>query len=91
VKINRSHHREVLDWSGQHIRVCVKLLAIARLLIERQDLRVPESILQFLIVATISAGVPSALPIMGFVQGPARRQFDITPDGGKQFLMLFPY
>jgi eukaryotic-like serine/threonine-protein kinase len=39
--------------------------------------------------ATISAGVPSALPIMGFVQGQARRQFDITPDG-KQFLMLFP-
>jgi Tol biopolymer transport system component len=28
------------------------------------------------------------LPISGFVQGPLRRQYDLTPDG-KQFLMMF--
>lgn len=32
---------------------------------------------------------PVALPITGFRQGDARRQFDLTPDG-KSFLMLFP-
>jgi serine/threonine-protein kinase len=30
-----------------------------------------------------------ALPIKGFVQGPYRRQYDLTPDG-KAFVMLFP-
>jgi Tol biopolymer transport system component len=37
---------------------------------------------------TFSASQPVALPVTGFVQGPARRQFDLMPDG-KQFLMLF--
>jgi Tol biopolymer transport system component len=37
---------------------------------------------------SLTAGEPVALPIMGFVQGPLRRQYDLTPDG-KQFLMLF--
>ncbi|MEO6184716.1 MAG: hypothetical protein ABIP83_00330 [Steroidobacteraceae bacterium] len=32
---------------------------------------------------------PAALPIAGFQQGEARRQFDITPDG-KGFVLLFP-
>jgi eukaryotic-like serine/threonine-protein kinase len=41
------------------------------------------------LATTISAGVPTPLPISGFIQGPARRQFDMTPDG-KRFLMLFP-
>ena len=36
----------------------------------------------------LAAGEPVALPIQGFVQGPLRRQYDLTPDG-KQFLMLF--
>jgi Tol biopolymer transport system component len=35
------------------------------------------------------AGEPAALPIKGFVQGPNRRQYDLTPDG-KAFVMLFP-
>jgi Tol biopolymer transport system component len=35
-----------------------------------------------------AVGTPAALPIMGFVQGNARREFDLMPDG-KQFLMLF--
>jgi hypothetical protein len=35
------------------------------------------------------ASTPEALPISGFQQGDARRQFDITPDG-KAFVMLFP-
>ncbi len=35
------------------------------------------------------AGDPVALPIQGFQQGPARRQYDLMPDG-KSFLMLFP-
>jgi eukaryotic-like serine/threonine-protein kinase len=35
-----------------------------------------------------TAGEPMALPITGFIQGPLRRQYDLTPDG-KQFLMLF--
>lgn len=38
---------------------------------------------------TFSAGVPVPLPIQGFLQGNARRQFDLMPDG-KQFLMMFP-
>jgi Tol biopolymer transport system component len=37
---------------------------------------------------TLTAGAPVALPIMGFEQGPLRRQYDMTPDG-KQFLMMF--
>ena len=37
----------------------------------------------------VVAGKPMQLPISGFIQGPARRQFDITPDG-KNFLMMFP-
>jgi serine/threonine-protein kinase len=36
---------------------------------------------------TITAGAPVTLPIRGFVQGPGRRQYDITADG--RFLMLF--
>jgi len=36
-----------------------------------------------------SAGAPVALPIRGFIQGEARRQYDLMPDG-KRFLMLFP-
>jgi eukaryotic-like serine/threonine-protein kinase len=35
-----------------------------------------------------TAGEPMALPIAGFIQGPLRRQYDLTPDG-KRFLMLF--
>jgi serine/threonine-protein kinase len=35
-----------------------------------------------------TAGTPRPLPIKGFLQGGARRMYDITPDG-KQFLMLF--
>jgi Tol biopolymer transport system component len=37
---------------------------------------------------TVTVGAPTALPIKGFIQGNARRMYDITPDG-KQFLMLF--
>ena len=40
-------------------------------------------------VPTFTAAAPRELPIQGFVQGPLRRQYDLTPDG-KQFLMLFP-
>jgi Tol biopolymer transport system component len=36
-----------------------------------------------------SSGTPVALPIRGFIQGDARRQYDLMPDG-KQFLMMFP-
>ena len=36
-----------------------------------------------------SAGAPLPLPIRGFIQGNARRQYDLMPDG-KQFLMMFP-
>ena len=35
-----------------------------------------------------TVGMPTPLPIKGFMQGGARRMYDITPDG-KQFLMLF--
>jgi Tol biopolymer transport system component len=38
---------------------------------------------------TFSSGAPVPLPIQGFIQGNARRQFDLMPDG-KQFLMMFP-
>jgi len=38
---------------------------------------------------TVTVGTVSTVPIKGFLQGGARRQYDITPDG-KQFLMLFP-
>jgi Tol biopolymer transport system component len=38
---------------------------------------------------TFSSGAPVALPIRGFIQGDARRQYDLMPDG-KQFLMMFP-
>jgi Tol biopolymer transport system component len=37
---------------------------------------------------TLTVGTPTALPIKGFLQGGARRMYDITPDG-KQFVMLF--
>ena len=37
---------------------------------------------------TFSAGTPVALPIRGFIQGDARRQYDLMPDS-KQFLMMF--
>jgi Tol biopolymer transport system component len=37
---------------------------------------------------TGTASAPKELPIQGFVQGPLRRQYDLTPDG-KQFLMMF--
>lgn len=36
-----------------------------------------------------SAGTPAPLPIRGFIQGDARRQYDLMPDG-QQFLMMFP-
>jgi eukaryotic-like serine/threonine-protein kinase len=36
----------------------------------------------------LTVAEPKGLPIKGFVQGPLRRQYDLTPDG-KQFLMLF--
>jgi Tol biopolymer transport system component len=39
--------------------------------------------------ANARASDPAALPIAGFQQGEARRQFDLTPDG-RAFLMLFP-
>jgi Tol biopolymer transport system component len=35
-----------------------------------------------------AAGTPTLLPIKGFLQGGARRMYDITPDG-KQFLMIY--
>ena len=38
---------------------------------------------------TFSFGKPVPLPIHGFIQGDARRQYDLMPDG-KQFLMMFP-
>ena len=38
---------------------------------------------------TFSTGAPAPLPIRGFIQGNARRQYDLMPDG-KQFLMMFP-
>ena len=38
---------------------------------------------------TFSTSAPVALPIRGFIQGNARRQYDLMPDG-KQFLMMFP-
>ncbi|HEY2857959.1 MAG TPA: hypothetical protein VGJ21_06050 [Terracidiphilus sp.] len=38
---------------------------------------------------TFSAGSPVGLPIRGFIQGDARRQYELMPDG-KQFLMMFP-
>jgi Tol biopolymer transport system component len=38
---------------------------------------------------TLTAAEPVALPIKGFIQGPLRRQYDLTPDG-EQFLMLYP-
>ncbi len=38
---------------------------------------------------TFSTGTPVPLPIRGFIQGDARRQYDLMPDG-KQFLMMFP-
>ena len=37
---------------------------------------------------TFTASTPRELPILGFVQGPLRRQYDLMPDG-KQFLMMF--
>jgi Tol biopolymer transport system component len=37
---------------------------------------------------TVKVGTPVALPIQGFLQGGARRMYDMTPDG-KQFLMFF--
>jgi Tol biopolymer transport system component len=40
-------------------------------------------------LGTFSSGAPTPLPIRGFIQGDARRQYDLMPDG-KQFLMLFP-
>jgi eukaryotic-like serine/threonine-protein kinase len=39
---------------------------------------------------SFSAAPPVALPVSGFIQGSARRQYDLMPDG-KQFLMMFPY
>jgi hypothetical protein len=35
-----------------------------------------------------TVGTPAPLPIKGFLQGGARRMYDITSDG-KHFLMLF--
>ena len=39
--------------------------------------------------ASFTAAEPVAFPITGFIQGPLRRQYDLTTDG-KQFVMLFP-
>lgn len=36
---------------------------------------------------TVTVGAPSMLPIKGFMQGSARRQYDLAPDG--RFLMMF--
>jgi Tol biopolymer transport system component len=36
---------------------------------------------------TVAVGTPTTLPIKDFIQGGARRQYDLTPDG--KFLMLF--
>ena len=36
---------------------------------------------------TVSAGPPVALPVKGFIQGGARRQYDLLPDG--RFLLMF--
>jgi serine/threonine-protein kinase len=36
---------------------------------------------------TVTVGTPVTLPIKGFIQGGARRQYDLTPDG--KFLMMF--
>jgi len=38
------------------------------------------------VMSTASFGTPKVLPITGFVQGDARRQYDLLPDG--RFLML---
>jgi Tol biopolymer transport system component len=38
---------------------------------------------------TFTTGALMPLPIRGFIQGDARRQYDLMPDG-KQFLMMFP-
>jgi Tol biopolymer transport system component len=38
---------------------------------------------------TTIRATPVPLPIMGFIQGEARRQYDSTPDG-RRFLMMFP-
>ena len=38
---------------------------------------------------TLTVGAPVPLPISGFIQGAARRQYDLMPHG-RQFLMLFP-
>jgi WD40-like Beta Propeller Repeat len=39
--------------------------------------------------ASTTLATPAPLPISGFIQGEARRQYDSMPDG-RQFLMLFP-
>jgi eukaryotic-like serine/threonine-protein kinase len=38
--------------------------------------------------STVAVGATATLPIKGFVQGQARRMYDVTPDG-THFLMLF--
>jgi eukaryotic-like serine/threonine-protein kinase len=38
--------------------------------------------------STVTVGAPVTLPIKGFLQGAARRMYDVTPDG-KSFLLLF--
>jgi Tol biopolymer transport system component len=40
-------------------------------------------------IEPFATGAPVSLPITGFIQGPLRRQYDLTADG-KHFLMLFP-
>jgi hypothetical protein len=38
---------------------------------------------------TAAPATPVPLPITGFIQGEARRQYDSVPDG-RHFLMIFP-
>lgn len=51
---------------------------------DRQMFRVPVRT-----APTFTVGAPVPLPVSGFLQGEARRQYDLMPDG-RQFLMLFP-
>jgi hypothetical protein len=37
---------------------------------------------------TIAGGTPKTLPVRGFMQAGARRQYDVAPDGSR-FLMMF--
>jgi len=58
----------------------------AELFFDRDDARLYAVPIQ--VQPLVKVGTPVALPVQGFLQGGARRMYDITPDG-KQFLMLF--